>query len=199
MKYNRNSELGLFILSLIIMFAACKEKSKTEHIQFYTSEGNIKFELYSNKAPLTVSNFLAYVDNKLYDGAMFYRTVKTDNQPNNDVKIEVIQGGLGFNETDEELPPIYHESTFETGILHLDGTISMARADTGTVSSEFFICIGDQPQLDFGGSRNPDGQGFAAFGRLYEGIEIVKTIQYFPDYNQILIQPVIIDSIRRIE
>lgn len=189
----------LIILTLFFNLTGCKKQINSDFVVIYTSEGILKFEIYSNKAPVTASNFLAYVDSQLYDGALFYRTLKHDNQPNNKIKIEVIQGGLVFNDTDEEFPSIRHESTLQTGILHLDGTISMARADTGTVTSEFFICIGNQPELDYGGIRNPDGQGFAAFGHIIEGIDIVKQIQYFPDFNQILIEPVTIDSIRRLK
>lgn len=187
------------IYLLLLLFIGCSSPNKVTHVLIYTRDGNIKLELYPDKAPLTVANFMAYVDQKLYDGSLFYRTVKPDNQPNNDVKIEVIQGGLEFSDTDEELPPIHHESTQITGILHVDGTISMARADTGTVTSEFFICIGNQPELDFGGKRNPDLQGFSAFGKVIEGMDLVRTIQYFPDVNQLLLQPVVIDSIRQIK
>jgi peptidyl-prolyl cis-trans isomerase A (cyclophilin A) len=100
-----------------------------------------------------------------------------DNQPGNDIKIEVIQGGLGDDPRGLGLPPIAHETTEQTGIKHLDGTVSMARAGPGTASSEIFICIGDQPELDFGGQRNPDGQGFAAFGRVKSGMDVVRKIQ----------------------
>jgi peptidyl-prolyl cis-trans isomerase A (cyclophilin A) len=88
------------------------------------------------------------------------------------------------------LPPIAHETTTQTGILHKDGVISMARLEPGTATSEFFICVGDQPELDFGGKRNPDGQGFAAFGRVIKGMEVVRRIQQQPDKKQFL-DPVI--------
>ncbi|MDA3930908.1 MAG: peptidylprolyl isomerase [Prolixibacteraceae bacterium] len=181
---------------LLIILSSCTQTSKTIDIIIFTSEGTIELELYPEKAPLTVSNFTSYIEHKLYDGAKFYRTVKPDNQPNNTIKIGVIQGGLGFNETDEELPAIAHENTLQTGIQHLNGTISMARADTGTVTSEFFICINNQPELDYGGNRNPDKQGFAAFGQVSKGMDLVRQIQYFPDQEQLIIQPVTIDSIR---
>ena len=187
----------IILLFVFINLTSCKTNSDPV-VAIYTSEGVIKAELFAKNAPLTVANFMAYVDSSYYDDALFYRTVKPDNQPDNKIKIEVIQGGLGFSDTDFELPPIHHENTQQTGILHLDGAISMARADTGTVTSEFFICIGDQPELDFGGHRNPDGQGFAAFGKVIEGMDVGRMIQYFPDINQILIQPVKIDSIRKI-
>jgi len=112
-----------------------------------------------------------------------------DNQLNNDIKIEVIQGGLGFDVEESPYPPIKHETTLETGLLHKNGTLSMARAEPGTASSEFFICIGNQPELDFGGKRNPDGQGFAAFGKVLSGMDIVRKIQQMKDERQMLINP----------
>ncbi len=149
-----------------------------------TEKGNIEVELYPNKAPYTVYNFLKYVEENRFKGATFYRTVRMDNQPNNDVKIEVIQGGLYDDNHPQALLPIHHETTKETGIKHLNGTISMARNEPGTASSDFFICIGDQPSLDYGGKRNPDGQGFAAFGRVIKGMDVVKKIHQSPAEGQ---------------
>lgn len=141
-----------------------------------TELGNIVLQLNPKKAPLTVSNFLKYVELHRYDGATFYRAVRMDNQENNKIKIEVIQGGLGDDST-KNFPRIKHESTNITGIKHLNGTLSMARNVPGSAGSEFFICINDQPELDFGGKRNPDGHGFAAFGQVISGMEIVRKIQ----------------------
>jgi cyclophilin family peptidyl-prolyl cis-trans isomerase len=131
-----------------------------------TELGPIVIALYPDKAPITVANFLAYADKHLLDGGSFYRTVSPKND-NNPATISVIQGGL--NRDDSPLPAIAHETTKATGLLHTDGVISMARGDPGTAGSEFFICLGDNPALDFGGARNKDGQGFAAFGRVVRG------------------------------
>ncbi|MCX6569704.1 MAG: peptidylprolyl isomerase, partial [Candidatus Aminicenantes bacterium] len=149
------------------------------------------------RAPVTAANFLRYVDGKLYDGSVFHRTVTLDNQPDNAVRIEVIQGGLLPEEKD--FPPIAHETTATTGLKHLDGTISMARSAPGSAASSFFFCIGPQPELDFGGKRNPDGQGFAAFGRVVKGMDVVKAIQVLPAEGQSLKPPVKIISVRRID
>lgn len=138
---------------------------------------------------------LKYIRNDKYVGAHFYRVVRMDNQPNNEVKIEVIQGGLGFN-TGRPYPPIGHETTEQTGLLHKDGTISMARSKPGSASSEIFICIGDQPELDFGGKRNPDGQGFAAFGQVVKGMDIARKIQKMASHGQMLIEKVAITSVK---
>ena len=163
-----------------------------------TELGPIQLELYPDKAPVTVSNFLRYVDENRYEDLHFYRVVHMGNQPNNEVKIEVIQGGLGFDKHPMELPPILHETTDKTGIKHLDGTISMARLEPGTASSEIFICINDQPELDFGGTRNPDGQGFSAFGKVISGMDVVRKIQMLPETEQMLDKTVRILSIKRL-
>ncbi|MEZ5560039.1 MAG: peptidylprolyl isomerase [Pseudomonadales bacterium] len=175
--------------------------------------GVIELALYPDRAPLTVANFLRYVDAGLYDGASFYRVVRQDNQPQSPVKIEVIQGGMGAATYDAEpaqrpFPPVAHETTAVTGLRHEDGTLSMARLAPGSATSEFFICIGPQPELDFGGARNPDGQGFAAFGRVISGMDVVRRIQGeptradAPDYlssvtGQLLQDPVIIQHAER--
>jgi len=142
-----------------------------------TSAGTIEAELDSARAPISVTNFLRYVDARAYDGGRFHRTVRMDNQPGNAVKIEVIQGGVAPDRAARDWPPIALERTSVTGLHHVDGALSMARAGPETATSDFFICIGPQPELDFGGKRNADGQGFAAFGRVTKGMEIVRRIQ----------------------
>lgn len=144
-------------------------------VLMHTDVGEIEIELYPDSAPNTVANFLRYVDGGHYKNSSFYRVVRLDNQTQNKVKIEVIQGGRG--EAEALFKPIAHETTRETGITHRDGVISMARAEPGSATSEFFICINDQPELDYAGTRNPDGQGFAAFGRVVSGMDLVRKIQ----------------------
>ena len=188
---------------LLALLACSVGAEETVGVIMETSAGTIEIELYSDKAPRTVSNFLRYVDgDHLNDGA-FYRVVTFEND-NGNPKIEVIQGGMG--DTESPFEPIGHETTKDTGILHTDGVISMARGDVGTASSEFFICIGDQPGLDHGEVRNPDGQGFAAFGKVTKGMEIVNKIKNMPadspsesayTRGQILEKPVVIISVRR--
>lgn len=190
----------LFALSILATISANAQK-----ILIKTSEGDVKIELYAKKAPITVANFLKYVDEKIYDGASFYRTVRLDNQPNSPVKIEVIQGGTNSEKTKKTYPPIELETTEKTKIKHLDGTISMARGEPNSATSEFFICINPQPELDFGGKRNPDGKGFAAFGKVVKGMDVVRKIQSKETkiwegnkQPQLLAEPVKIISIRRI-
>jgi peptidyl-prolyl cis-trans isomerase A (cyclophilin A) len=163
-----------------------------------TEVGDIVVEVFVDAAPATAANFLRYVDEGRFAGAFFYRVVTLANQPDDSVKIEVIQGGLGFDEHESPLPLIPHETTAETGVLHTDGAISMARNEPGSASSEFFICVGDQPELDFGGRRNPDGQGFAAFGRVVDGMEVVRAIQRQPADGQMLLEVVRVLKMQRL-
>ena len=178
------------------MILSCKNENSII-INMDTDLGDIRIELYKNNAPITVNNFLRYIDEIRYRDFHFYRTVHLNNQPKNQIKIEVIQGGLGFDKHPKELPPILHENTNETGLKHLNGTISMARLEPGTASSEIFICINDQPELDYGGKRNPDGKGFAAFGKVISGMAIVKKIQSLPEKEQILNKKIKVNSIKR--
>ena len=192
--------LFLFITCVTILcyFSCSKSQQLNPQVLISTELGDIVIEVYIDKAPITATNFLRYVEENRFKEANFYRVVRLDNQPNNNIKIEVIQGGIGFMENKSRLPPIIHESTDKTGILHKDGVISMARAEPGTASSEFFICIGDQPELDFEGKRNPDGQGFAAFGRVIQGMDVVRKIQGQPEEGQMLILPLKISKFRKV-
>ena len=184
------------VLLLTFLMVSCIHETVIP-ISMETELGSIQMVLYPDRAPITVSNFLRYVDENRYKDFHFYRVVHMENQPDNDVKIEVIQGGLGFDKHPMELPTILHETTDKTGIRHLNGTLSMARLEPGTASSEIFICINDQPELDFGGKRNPDGQGFAAFGKVISGMDVVRKIQLLPETNQILDKVVKVNSIQR--
>jgi len=187
----------IILFTFIFLLSFLSLKAQNVKIEMKTEFGSIIAELYPEKAPITCENFIKYIRNNKFDGANFYRVVRMDNQPNNEIKIEVIQGGLGSDAL--EYQPIVHETTKESGLLHKDGTLSMARSEPGTASSEFFICIGDQPELDFGGQRNPDGQGFATFGKVVKGMEIVKKIQNLKDKSQILLDKVEIYSINILE
>ena len=149
-------------------------------VRVQTELGDIVVEVDQAKAPATSANFLRYVDAGHYDGGMWHRTVKMNNQPESTVKIEVIQAGVNPDRAKDGFPPIALERTNKTGILHKDGVISMARGAPDSATSGWFVCINDQPSLDFGGARNPDGQGFAAFGRVVSGMDVVRKIQAAP-------------------
>jgi len=166
-------------------------------VRLYTARGTITLAVDSARAPRTAANFLRYVDSGAYDAGRFYRVVTPENQPQSPVRIEVIQGGIDPARA-ITWEPIPLERTSVTGLRHRDGTLSMARGGPDTAMSEFFICIGDQPELDAGGRRNPDGQGFAAFGRVVQGMDVVRAIQRLPEAGQRLRTPVTIDSARRV-
>lgn len=185
--------LFLVLMPVILLSGSC---SKTTSIVIETGMGDITAELYPEKAPATVANFLLYVDSGLFDNSCFYRVVRSDNQPRDSIKIAVIQGGR-YNEEDETYPPVVHERTDKTGIMHSDGTISMARWQPGTATSEFFITVGDQPALDAGGMRNRDGEGFAAFGRITDGMDVVHRIHSIEAPDQYLTDTVPIRRIYR--
>lgn len=185
-----------FCLIFGILFPFLSLQAQDVKIEMKTDYGSIITELYLDKAPISCANFLKYIEHNKFDSLTFYRVVRMNNQPKNKVKIEVVQGGLGPEDFESIYPPIQHETTKETGILHKDGVISMARWGPGTATSEFFFCIGDQPALDFGGQRNPDGQGFAAFGKVVEGMDVLRKIQQLDDNSQMLIDQVPIHSVR---
>jgi len=152
--------------------AAVVDVSRYCRVVIDTALGPIGVSLELGRAPISAGDFLKYVDRGLYAGGAFYRTVRPDDD-SKPIKIDVVQGGL-TNEG-KYLDPIAHEPTNLTGLRHRNGTISIARGAVGTgTAGAFFICIGDQPELDFGGKRNPDGQGFAAFGHVTSGMELIR-------------------------
>jgi peptidyl-prolyl cis-trans isomerase A (cyclophilin A) len=186
----------LLNLALLVFTTTLLPAQKIEICIIKTTLGKITVELYPSKAPLTVANFLKYVDAHLYDNSSFFRAVTLQNQPKDSIKIEVIQGGNV--DSLKVLAPIPLETTQQTGLFHKNGTISMARGKPATATSSFFICINDQPSLDYGGKRNPDGQGFAAFGKVTSGMEVVKKIQQLhPEQGQYFKPEVSIISIER--
>lgn len=189
------SILSLLVIILFLSFG-CGSGSAVVMLKMETELGEITIEIYLDKAPITALNFLKYVDDGSFKNSKFYRVVRDDNQPDNDITIDVIQGGL-FSE-EKMYPPIEHETTEITGIKHKDGVISMARNEPGSATSEFFICVGDQPELDFGGKRNPDGQGFATFGKVVKGMDVVRKIHQQPVDGQMLEPEVAIRDITRL-
>jgi len=185
--------------SSCLLVSSCQSLQRNPRVTIATPMGNIEAEIYEKRAPLSAGAFLRNVDKGIYNGgrAKFYRVVRMDNQPHNTVKIEVVQGGVDRDTGDTNVPYIPHETTAVTGLTHLDGSLSMARDQPGTANTEFSICIGPQPELDFGGRRNPDGQGFAVFGRVIGGMDVVRRIQKLPETGQYLDQTVPITEVRR--
>ncbi|MEI7900520.1 MAG: peptidylprolyl isomerase [bacterium] len=163
-----------------------------------TELGDIEVELFAKQAPATVTNFLYYVHQGLYSDGSFFRTVTMSNQPSDTVKIQVVQIEANQARGSEFLPPVPLERTRDTGLRHRDGSLSMARSEPDSACDSFSICIGDQPELDFGGKRNPDGQGFAVFGKVVKGMEVVRKIHARTADGQKLNPPLLIQrAIRR--
>lgn len=172
--------------------------AQTVRVRMETQLGVIDIDVDEAHAPVTAGYFMKYVDGGLYDGGAFHRTVKPDNQPQSKIRIQVVQAGINPDRRGRELAPVTLERTSQTGLKHLDGVISMARSGPDSATSDFFICIGDQPSLDFGGMRNPDGQGFAAFGRVVQGMDVVRRIQQAPAEGQNLKPAAPIVAVRRV-
>ena len=172
--------LALLLLGALRSPGVLPGASDPVRVVVETGMGTFELEVDADRAPITAANFLRYVDGGHYDGGTFHRTVHEDNQPNDSIRIAVIQGSRNREAGAAAFPPIALERTSETGLAHLDGTVSMARGGPDSATHSFFICIGDQPSLDFGGMRNADGQGFAAFGKVVEGMDVVRAIHRAP-------------------
>lgn len=177
---------------IVSFFFSIILNSYSQKVKISTQLGDVIIQLDSEKAPATSANFLKYVKGNYYKGGSFFRTVRSNNQPDSPVKIDVIQAGTHPWMQNFLYDPILLERTNFTGIKHKNGTISMARGEPDTAQESFFICIGDQPELDFGGKRNPDGQGFAAFGKVVSGMEIVLKIHNSNAEGQALMLPIMI-------
>ncbi|MGH9199616.1 MAG: peptidylprolyl isomerase [Vicinamibacterales bacterium] len=153
-------------------------------VVFETEKGTIDMEVDSVHAPATAANFLRYVDAGFYDGGSVNRAVRPDNTVRHDVEIQVIQFQIDSARRREQFPPIALERTSVTGLKHVGGAVSMARSGPDTATASFSIVIGDQPEMDFDGRRNADGQGFAVFGRVIRGMDVVRLIQASPTGSQ---------------
>jgi peptidyl-prolyl cis-trans isomerase A (cyclophilin A) len=190
------SSLSICRLWRVLLFGVTL-MAQPVHVLIETKVGNILVKLESEKAPKTSSNFLRYVDAGAFDGGGVFRAVTLSNQQKDKFKIQVIQAAT--REPDKDFPPIALERTCDTGLKHLDGAISMARLGLNDATSSFFICVKDQPELDFGGKRNPDEQGFAVFGRVVRGMEVVQKIIRMPSKEQMLNNPVMFTRVSRVD
>lgn len=191
----------IFFLIVCTSFFSCQQKHyKNPHVAIETRLGDIEIELNVDKAPVSTRAFLSYIDSGYYKNAAFYRVLNEDNQSMDAFKAALIQGGIWRtnHKLFASLPGIKHETTRYTGILHKDGIISLARQEPGSATTEFFICLGDQPGFDFGGENNPDKQGYAAFGKVVKGMNIVRLIYERPEDDQAFTPPIIIFDIVRV-
>jgi peptidyl-prolyl cis-trans isomerase A (cyclophilin A) len=193
--------LLLFFAYLSLFSFSCRPSSNpnTPHVLIRTQAGDIEVELYPRQAPRTAGAFLSYVDSGFYKDGSFYRVLNEDNQPSGSGASKLIQGGIWVTRhaLAASIPGVPHETTQQTHILHTDGVISLARTTPGSATTEFFICVGDQPGFDYGGENNPDGQGYAAFGKVVKGMDVVRAIYKAAGESQTLTPGIGIINITR--
>ena len=194
--------LTLVIAAMLAAPAAAQDLQAGEVlVRIETALGAIDIAVDTKRAPITAANFLKYVDGGFYDGGRFHRATRPDNYtptPPDKPAMEIIQGGINPERRRDAFPPIPLERTSVTGLKHVIGTVSMARTPAAdSARSDFFICLDDQPSLDFGGKRFDDGQGGGAFGRVLKGMDVVRKIQQQPVEKQALTPPVTIVRISR--
>jgi peptidyl-prolyl cis-trans isomerase A (cyclophilin A) len=186
---------GAIASAAIAMLAACGPRNP--QVEMRTPGGDIRVELYADKAPKTVANFLRYVDEGRYSTASFYRVHLSPAQLMKPAS-GFVQGGIWYGDTTKLLPPVPLESTRQTGLRHTDGIVSLARFDApGSGRGEFSIMVGSQPQLDWH-DDTPAGQGYAAFGKVVSGMDVVRAIQALPSTGERLRRAIPILSVRRI-
>lgn len=191
MRAMKRAATALGTAALVLASGASAAQPNRPLVILHTTLGDIVVQLDADRAPVTTCNFLRYVESGRYAGGGFFRTVvaETNDNPN---PIDVIQAATTAGSDDPGLGPIPLERTVDTGLSHTAGAISMARDGPDTATSSFFIVVKATPALDFGGGRNPDGQGFAAFGSVLSGMEIVQAIQSAPATDEQLAEPVLI-------
>ena len=191
------------LIGCILFFFACSQPVKYDKptIDIQTYYGDIIVELYPERAPKTVTAFLSYVDSGFYENTSFYRVLKKEDQPSNVAKTQLIQGGLWQTNIKKQqtIPGIPLETTEQTGLLHKEGVISLARnEEPNSGNTEFFICLDDQPDYDYGGDASPDKKGYVTFGKVIKGMEFVRQIQKQPDFETNLRPPIKIINIIRL-
>ena len=195
--------MSAWILVLTLLQAQAATPQSPVTVVFETELGNIVMEVDVAHAPVSAANFLKYVDGKFYDGGQFHRATRPDNYtpaPPDKPAMEIIQARINPERRREGFDPIPLERTSVTGLKHVVGTVSMARTpQADSARSDFFICLDDQPSLDFGGKRFDDGQGGGAFGRVVKGMDVVRKIQQQPVEKQALTPPVTITRMSRIK
>lgn len=190
----------LLIIAMLLLVHCTRPETDNPHVEITTRFGDFEIELYPKQAPVTVAAFLSYIDSGYYDKSSFYRVLLDENQLSYAPKSEIIQGGIwkANGQLLNKIPGIPHETTQQTKLSHTDGTISLARLAPGSAHTEFFICVGDQPGYDFGGKNNPDGQGYAAFGRVVKGMDVVRRMYVAPERDGEFTPQIFIHRIRRL-
>lgn len=196
--------MGAMILAMLALLLSMQQpelRAGEVLVRLETSLGVIDIAVDTARAPATAANFLKYVDGGFYAGGRFHRATHAGNytpQLPNRPLLEVVQAGINPDRRAQAFPPIALERTSVTGLKHVTGIVSMARGAADSATSDFFICLNDQPSLDFGGMRFDDGQGAAAFGRVVRGLDVARKIQQQPVEAQRLTPPVPILSASRV-
>lgn len=199
-----SKKLSSFLIIVLIIVSGCSNKPvKYDHptIDIQTYFGDIIIELYPEKAPKTVSGFLSFVDSGYFKNTSFYRILTKDDESMNAAKTNLIQGGLWQTKLklQQKLPGIPLETTKQTGILHKAGVFSLARGEEeNSGNTEFFICLDDEPDYDYGGDASPDKKGYVTFGRVISGMKYVKQIHEQPEFETNFLPPVKIINIKRL-
>jgi len=173
----RRTLLGLSVVLLWPALAVAQDVeppvTALPRVTLETSAGRIVIEVDDRAAPITGANFLKYVDEHRFDGTTFYRAMRS--APG----MGLVQGGTN-NDPARILPPIAHEPTTQTGLSHVDGAVSMARYAPGSATGDFFVSVGATPSYDAGRPFSIDADGFAVFGRVVEGMDVVRGILTAP-------------------
>lgn len=187
-----------YLIIYILLLSCGHPHYKDPHIIIETNYGDIEVELYPDKAPKTVAAFLSYIDSGYYTNSSFYRVVRVEDGAG--VNYGIVQGGIWLTNDKQHpsVPGIVHESTRQSGLSHTSGVISLARTTPGAASTEFFICVGDQSQFNYGNSHGGDTLGFAAFGKVLEGMDIVRKIQSQPSSGENFTEKIKINTIKRL-
>jgi peptidyl-prolyl cis-trans isomerase A (cyclophilin A) len=182
---------------------AVAHEPETAKVVMQTGLGPILLLIETERAPITAANFLRYVDQKRLDGIGFYRAVKIGDTG----EYGLVQAGIQ-GDPKRALPPIAHEPTTVTGLSHISGAISMARLEPGTAMMDFFIVLGNLTTMDAQPNAPGDNQGYAVFGRVVDGMDLVRAILEQPHSatagdgimkGQMLETPVKILTMRRVE
>jgi peptidyl-prolyl cis-trans isomerase A (cyclophilin A) len=171
--------------------------SEKPRITFQTEMGEIEAELYTGQAPHAVTNLLRYLRDGYFRNGQFFRALTSENQPPNSPLMQAVELRADPQKAGELFPPIPAETT--NCLKHLDGTLTISRERGEAVQDHFFICIGDQLDLDAGGKRNPDGKIFTPFGRVTRNMDLVRKIQALPAEKQTLTPPLRIQGAYRLE
>lgn len=202
MRFLPTALAALALISLPPLSLPAAAQVALPHVALQTDAGTITIRLEAEKAPATVANFLRYVDGKRLDGTSFYRAMMIGDPGN----FGLVQGGVK-GDPKRVLPPVKHEPTSQTGLSNTSGAISMARAAPGSATADFFIILGDLSSLDAKSEGAGDIAGFAAFGQVVEGMDVVIAVQSAPTSptlgegamkGQMLAKPITIKTARRV-